>query len=49
MDDAAGLQIATRLSAQVSGMTAMRNTQNSTSMLQTAEARLAKSPTCWYA
>jgi flagellin len=38
MDDAAGLQIATRLSAQVSGMTvAMRNTQNSTSMLQTAE------------
>lgn len=38
MDDAAGLQIATRLSAQVSGMTvAMRNTQNSTSLLQTAE------------
>ena len=38
MDDAAGLQIATRLRAQASGMTvAMRNTQNSTSMLQTAE------------
>ena len=38
MDDAAGLQIATRLRAQVSGMTvAMRNSQNSTSMLQTAE------------
>ncbi|MFZ4877841.1 flagellin [Janthinobacterium sp. Mn2066] len=38
MDDAAGLQIATRLRAQMSGMTvAMRNTQNSTSLLQTAE------------
>ena len=38
MDDAAGLQIATRLKAQTSGMAvAMRNTQNSTSMLQTAE------------
>ncbi|MGK5036520.1 flagellin [Janthinobacterium sp. LB3P118] len=38
MDDAAGLQIATRLRAQASGMAvAMRNTQNSTSMLQTAE------------
>jgi len=38
MDDAAGLQIATRLKAQTSGMTvAMTNTQNSTSMLQTAE------------
>ncbi len=37
-DDAAGLQIATRLNTQVSGMhVAMRNTQNSTSMLQTAE------------
>jgi len=37
MDDAAGLQIATRLKAQTSGMTvAMSNTQNSTSMLQTA-------------
>ena len=38
MDDAAGLQIATRLKAQTSGMAvAMRNTQNATSMLQTAE------------
>ena len=38
MDDAAGLQIATRLKAQTSGMAvAMSNTQNSTSMLQTAE------------
>jgi len=38
MDDAAGLQIATRLKAQTSGMTvAMANTQNSTSLLQTAE------------
>ncbi|AKU20654.1 Lateral flagellin [Massilia sp. MB5] len=38
MDDAAGLQIATRLKAQTSGMSvAMQNTQNSTSMLQTAE------------
>ena len=38
MDDAAGLQIATRLKAQTSGMAvAMTNTQNSTSMLQTAE------------
>ncbi|NIA00146.1 flagellin [Massilia sp. CCM 8734] len=41
MDDAAGLQIATRLKAQTSGMAvAMRNTQNSTSMLQTAEGAL---------
>jgi flagellin len=38
MDDAAGLQIATRLKAQTRGMAmAMRNTQNSISMLQTAE------------
>ncbi|GGC74390.1 flagellin N-terminal helical domain-containing protein [Undibacterium terreum] len=38
MDDAAGLQIATRLQAQTSGMAmAMRNTQNSISMMQTAE------------
>jgi flagellin len=38
MDDAAGLQIATRLKSQTSGMAmAMRNTQNSISMLQTAE------------
>jgi flagellin len=41
MDDAAGLQISTRLKAQTSGMTvAMRNTQNSTSMLQTAGGAL---------
>lgn len=41
MDDAAGLQIATRLKTQTSGMTvAMRNTQNSISMLQTAEGSL---------
>jgi len=38
MDDAAGLQIATRLQAQTSGMAmAMRNTQNSISLMQTAE------------
>lgn len=38
MDDAAGLQIATRLEAQTRGMAvAMRNTQNGISMLQTAE------------
>jgi flagellin len=41
MDDAAGLQIATRLKAQSSGMAvAMRNTQNSISMMQTAEGSL---------
>lgn len=41
MDDAAGLQIASRLKAQTSGMSvAMRNTQNSTAMLQTAEGAL---------
>lgn len=41
MDDAAGLQIASRLKAQSSGMAvAMRNTQNSTSMLQTGEGAL---------
>jgi flagellin len=41
MDDAAGLQIASRLKAQTSGMSvAMRNTQNATSMLQTAEGAL---------
>ena len=41
MDDAAGLQIATRLKSQTSGMAvAMRNTQNSISMLQTAEGAL---------
>lgn len=38
MDDAAGLQIATRLKAQTSGMNvAMTNTQNSKSLLQTAD------------
>jgi len=38
MDDAAGLQIATRLKAQTSGMAvAMRNTQNAISMMQTGE------------
>ena len=38
MDDAAGLQIATRLSAQTRGMAvAQRNTQNGISMMQTAE------------
>ncbi|PLY41598.1 Lateral flagellin [Janthinobacterium sp. ROICE36] len=43
MDDAAGLQIATRLKAQTSGMSvAMNNTQNSTSMLQTAEGAFAE-------
>ena len=43
MDDAAGLQIATRLKAQSSGMAvAMRNTQNATSMLQTAEGALSE-------
>ncbi len=42
-DDAAGLQIATRLKAQTSGMaTAMRNTQNATSMIQTAGGALAE-------
>jgi len=40
-DDAAGLQIASRLKAQTSGMNvAMRNTQNATSMLQTADGAL---------
>jgi flagellin len=43
MDDAAGLQIATRLKAQSSGMAvAMRNTQNSISMLQTADGALSE-------
>ncbi len=38
MDDAAGLQIATRMNAQSRGMAvAMRNTQNGISMMQTAE------------
>lgn len=40
-DDAAGLQIASRLKAQTSGMAvAMRNTQNANSMLQTADGAL---------
>ena len=40
-DDAAGLQIATRLKAETSGMAvAMRNTQNSISMMQTADGAL---------
>jgi flagellin len=43
MDDAAGLQIATRLKAQTSGMgMAMLNTQKSTSMLQTADGALSE-------
>src|SRR6218665_4154617 len=38
MDDAAGLQIATRLNAQTRGMAvAQRNTQNGISMMQIAE------------
>src|ERR1051325_6247135 len=41
MDDAAGLQIATRLKVQTSGMSvAMRNTQNSIALMQTAEGAL---------
>jgi flagellin len=40
-DDAAGLQIATRLAAQTRGMgVAMQNTQNGMSMLQTADGAL---------
>jgi flagellin len=39
MDDAAGLQIATRLKAQTSGMTvAMRNVQNDISLMQVASS-----------
>ncbi|MFC4762309.1 flagellin N-terminal helical domain-containing protein [Dyella koreensis] len=42
-DDAAGLQIATRLQAQTNGMkVAMQNTQNATSMLQTAEGAFSE-------
>ncbi|KVH43233.1 hypothetical protein WL88_28815 [Burkholderia diffusa] len=42
-DDAAGLQIATRLLSQSRGMAvAMQNTQNATSMLQTAEGAFAE-------
>ena len=43
MDDAAGLQIATRLNGQSRGMAvAQRNTQNGISMLQTAEGALGE-------
>jgi flagellin len=43
MDDAAGLQIATRLDAQTRGMAvASRNTQNSISLMQTAEGALGE-------
>jgi flagellin len=43
MDDAAGLQIATRLNAQTRGMqVAQKNTQNGISMLQTAEGALSE-------
>lgn len=43
MDDAAGLQIATRLNAQTRGMAvAQRNTQNGISMMQTAEGALSE-------
>lgn len=43
MDDAAGLQIATRLNAQTRGMAvAMRNTQNGISMMQTAEGAFSE-------
>ncbi|WP_153099472.1 flagellin [Paraburkholderia hayleyella] len=42
-DDAAGLQIATRLMAQTRGMNvAMQNTQNATSMLQTADGAFSE-------
>ncbi|WP_456115300.1 flagellin N-terminal helical domain-containing protein, partial [Steroidobacter agaridevorans] len=43
MDDAAGLQIATRLDAQARGMSvAQRNTQNGISMMQTAEGAFSE-------
>jgi flagellin len=43
MDDAAGLQIATRLDAQSRGMAvAQRNTQNGISMMQTAEGAFSE-------
>ncbi|BBL22831.1 MULTISPECIES: flagellin [Comamonas] len=43
MDDAAGLQIATRLEAQTRGMSvAQKNTQNGISLLQTGEGALAE-------
>ncbi|MCA6217196.1 Lateral flagellin [Ideonella sp. B7] len=43
MDDAAGLQIATRLNAQTRGMAvAQKNTQNGISMMQTAEGAFSE-------
>lgn len=43
MDDAAGLQIATRLNGQTRGMAvAQRNTQNGISMMQTAEGAFSE-------
>src|SRR5215469_12663682 len=43
MDDAAGLQIATRLQAQSNGMSvSQRNTQNGISMMQTGEGALSE-------
>lgn len=43
MDDAAGLQIATRLDAQTRGQAvAMKNTQNGISMMQTAEGAFSE-------
>lgn len=43
MDDAAGLQIATRLNAQTRGMqVAQKNTQNGISMMQTAEGAMSE-------
>ena len=43
MDDAAGLQIATRLNAQARGMAvAQKNTQNGISMMQTAEGAFSE-------
>ena len=43
LDDAAGLQIATRLNAQTRGMqVAQKNTQNAISMIQTAEGGLSE-------
>jgi flagellin len=43
MDDAAGLQIATRLNSQTRGMAvAQKNTQNGISMMQTAEGAFSE-------
>jgi len=45
-DDAAGLQISNRLTSQINGLyTAIRNTNDTSSLLQTAEAALAESTT----